>query len=409
MEAASINGLPLLLTVLAVVPVVLLGASCCDGRRNGHCAGSSLNISSMRDLRVGKTILLHAGFFKCLFLGTPHLIAMKRNATAPCSVDADGCSSSVSSSNGTLNALAGRPPFLFTCANGTSGRRFHAAARAAKPPKAGPPNIASQSLSSTLGLFPRAGTSPLHTAPSISQNRTAVVSLVAPQPDRAGDDGVKIKTRDPTNVSRRTAIKQSCDLGPGPQLKSGVLSQVHSSSTFGADVQPLRALRQHPVVHLLGWEATDGHSQLSDQGSNGHAAAIQPPTSRLVSSQMMQQHLSPISEAANASFSSRSFSRDVAYEGSGDDGCDIRDSALYTLSPSASQQDLQGPSHSHQSYSLASSCSMLPPQVHSPVQRQANPIFDAHNGDTLVQNMNELLADPAPMQVPCCSSILQSY
>jgi hypothetical protein len=320
---------------------------------------------------------------------------MNRNATMPSSIHAEGSSSSVGCSHSTMNSITGRPPFLFTSAKGPSGRQFHAAALAAKPPKVGPPDIASQSLSSTLGLFPRAGTSPLQNAPSLKHHRTASASSVAPESSKAGDDGVKIKTRDSTNFSRRAAVKQSCSYSPGTRIKAGTESFFRSSDTLESDVQPLRASSRRPDFFVSRFEDTDGRLHSSDQGSNGHSANIQPPSRRLVASQIIQQHLSPISEVANASISSGSFSHDIEVEAYGGDGSNIRDSALYTFSPLVSQRSSQ----SHADIYGNHSTSKLPLEILSPVQRQASPIFDAHRGDTLIQNMHEMLADPAPMQV----------
>ena len=321
---------------------------------------------------------------------------MQRSASVPTSINAESSSSSVGSSNGTRNSLAGRPPFLFTSGSGTSGRRFHAASRTANP-QAGPPAVASQSLSSTLGLFPRAGASPLHNVPSMSQYPATSASLVAPQPDRAAEAGVKIKTRDSTSINRRAAVKQSCYHDPGPRLKTGAVSQQRPLDTPEAAPQQLRASTKHPDFHLSSAEAADGYSHLFNHGATeGQTAVIQPRTTKLVASQMMQQHLSPISEVANASFSSGSLSRDVIYEGCSDDGSDVPNSAVRTMSPLESEQALARSRHDH---SLASSASNLPLQVPSPVQRQASPVFDAFNGDTLIQNMDDLIADPAPMQV----------
>jgi hypothetical protein len=226
----------------------------------------------------------------------------------------------------------------------------------------------------------------------MSQYRATSASLVAPQPDRAAEAGVKIKTRDSTSISRRAAVKQSCYRDPGPRL-----SQQRPLDTLEAAPQQLQASTKHPDFHLSSAEAADCYSRVSNHGATeGQTAAIQPRTTKLVALQMMQQHLSPISEVANASFSSGSLSRDVIYEGCSDDGSDVPYSAVRTMSPLENEQAL---ARSHHDHSMASSASNLPRQVPSPVQRQASPVFDAYNGDTLIQNIDDLLADPAPMQV----------
>ena len=106
-------------------------------------------------------------------------------------------------------------------------------------------------------------------------------------------------------------------------------------------------------------------------------------------------------------FSSSGFSRDAGYEGGSDDGCSIPDSELYTLSPPPSLHTghvsrVSGDSDQTSSRSAAS----IQLHARSPVQRQAAPVYNACNGDTMIQNMAAIIADPAPMQVRQFASML---
>lgn len=322
---------------------------------------------------------------------------MKRRTTTSASINAENSSSSTGSSNGQPTSLTGRPPFLSTSTTGTLGTRFHAASRIAHMQE-GQPASASQSLSSALGLFPRAGASPVHSNRLRSWQPTTAASLAAPQPDKAGDTNVKIKTRDPTSASRRAVMKQSSGLGPHNRVDS--MSELRRSNTLEATVQSLRSSAQHSDVHLLGSHATSTHLPSSHQCSSADAAASQPRTILSVaSSQIPQQHLSPISEVTNASFSSASCPREIGYEGSSDDIGHDHDSALYTLSPMASRQEAQVHASRDKNQLVSLSVANLQLQPLSPVQREAPSIFDAQNGDTLIENMDDLIADSAPMQV----------
>jgi len=236
---------------------------------------------------------------------------------------------------------------------------------------------------------------------STRQQQGAAHSQAAPQPDNPGGVHVKIKTRDSTSATRRAAVRQAgLDIG---QLNQVTVGQVRVSTTRNPNVQPLRTSLKRAEFHPLSAAATAIDPPLSHQSAyvdSASAPAIQPRTLKLFSSQLPQQQLSPISEVAHASFSSSGFSRDAGYEGGSDDGCSIPDSALYTLSPPPSLHTghvsrVSGDSGQTSSRSAASI------QLHalSPVQRQAAPVYDACNGDTMIQNMAAIIADPAPMQV----------
>ena len=92
------------------------------------------------------------------------------------------------------------------------------------------------------------------------------------------------------------------------------------------------------------------------------------------------QQLSPISEASNVSVSSSSFPRDSACDGSSDDG--------YVLTPLA-------PQHGAPARALAHPVANSSSHPVSAVQQQA----DAHSGGTMIENIYDLIADSAPMQV----------
>jgi hypothetical protein len=310
---------------------------------------------------------------------------MKRKTALSASANAENSSSSIGSSNSNSNSLTGRPPFLSNSITGNLGRRFHAASHIAH--REGQPALATQSLNSTLGLFPRAGASAVHNNDSRSWQLATADSVAAPQPDKVGDVHVKIKTRDATSMPRRTAVQQSSS--GSAHLKASSVSELRRPNTLEATVQSLRASAKVD---------TATHRQFSHDGS-ADAAARQPRTMSNVPSQMPQMHLSPISEVTNASFSSASFPREFVYDGSSDDGSNGHDSALYVRTSSASHQEVQAHPSSDQPQAVSRTAANFAHQPPSPVQREASPIHDALHGDTLIANMDALIADPAPMQV----------
>jgi hypothetical protein len=294
---------------------------------------------------------------------------MKRNATAPARIHSENSSSSIGSSTGTLNPLAGRPPFLSTSAHASSGRWFHKS----RPSEAQEGKLNTlQSLNSTLGFFPQAGASPVHSAPPRGLQP-------APQPDT-----VRIKTRDPTSVSRRAAVKQSVrDSGRNVQVNA--VSQSRASSTPESKARPSRASPKRSDAHDLSAEdlATRSGSFYRDSPAEC-AATTHPRTVQHMPSLLHPQQLSPISEASNVSVSSSGFPRDSTGDGSSDDG--------NVLTPLASQ-------HGAPERAVAHPVANSSPCPVSPVQQQASPLVDAHSGGTIIQNMYDLIADSAPMQV----------
>ena len=300
---------------------------------------------------------------------------MKRNATAPARMHSENSSSSIGSSTGTLNPLAGRPPFLSTSAHAPTGRWFHKS----RPSEAqeGQPNTL-QSLNSTLGFFPRAGASPVHNAPPRGLQPTPADAVRVPQPDT-----VRIKTRDPTSVSRRAAVKQSVR-DPGRNVQVNV-SQSRASSTLESKARPTRASPKRSDAHDLSAEdsATRSGSFYRDSPADC-AAATHPRSVQHMASLLHPQQLSPISEASNVSVLSSGFPRDSAGDGSSDDG--------NVLTPLASQHGAPARAFAHP-VANSSPCPV------SPVQQQAAPLVDAHSGGTIIENIYDLIADSAPMQV----------
>lgn len=307
---------------------------------------------------------------------------MKRQNAGSASVNTESSSSSVGSSNGAMNSLAGRPPFLSTSTTGTAGRRFHAASRPTHPQE-GQTSFASQSLNSTLGLFPRAGASPVHSNWSRCLQTNAAASVAAPQPDRAGDVHVRIKTRDPTSASRRAAVKQSS--GPGAHGKVGAACTPRGSNAAEGAGQwlPVRTRHEHDDGATLSSEATASYLPFTQQGSSPDSSAHHSRTFSLFSSLLPQQHLSPINETdlTNASLSSERVPREIGYDGCSDDSINGHVSALHALSPGVRRVD------------------HVPLQPVSPVQGEVAAALDAHNRDSVIQNMDELIADAAPMHV----------
>ena len=326
---------------------------------------------------------------------------MKRTAAAP-SISAENSLSSVGSSS---SAHAGRPPFLSSSSNGMLGRRFHAstASRTPAPQHAPLAATASQSLASTLGLFPRAGASPMPVPSNTRQQQGIADSQTAPQPD------VKIKTRDSTSASRRAAVRQSGGHDAGYGSKIAAAGQMRTSNSLNPHVQPLRSPK-HAELRTSGAAAAanDSLSPLQSPSADScSTVAIQPRALKAFSS---LQQLSPISEVGHASLSSSGFSRDaVGCDGGSDDGS-AHDSALYTLSPLLSLQTGQALAVSDNADQIVSrSAASMQLQSSSPVQRQAQPVFDACNGDTLILNMHALIAEPAPMLVLPRHSFLRVF
>jgi hypothetical protein len=292
---------------------------------------------------------------------------MKRNATAPARIHSESSSSSIGSSTGTLNPLASRPPFLSTSAHASSGRWFHKS----RPSEAqeGQPNTL-QSLNSTLGFFPRAGASPVHNAPPRGLQRTP-----------ADADTVRIKTRDPTSVSRRAAVKQSVrDSGRNVQVDA--LLQSRASSTLESKARPSRASpnRSNAADYLTAEDSATHSDSFYRDSFTDCAAATHPRSVQHMASLLHPQQLSPISEASNVSVSSSSFPRDSACDVSSDDG--------HVLTPLA-------PQHGAPARAFAHPVANSSPHPVSAVQQQA----DAHSGSTMIENIYDLIADSAPMQV----------
>jgi hypothetical protein len=121
----------------------------------------------------------------------------------------------------------------------------------------------------------------------------------------------------------------------------------------------------------------------TQQGSSPDTSAHHSRTFSLFSSLLPQQHLSPINETdlTNASLSSERVPREIGYDGCSDDSINGHVSALHALSPGVRRVD------------------HVPLQPVSPVQGEVAAALDAHNRDSVIQNMDELIADAAPMQV----------
>jgi hypothetical protein len=311
-----------------------------------------------------------------------HRYQMKRNASAPASAEGTFTSNSSVITKSGVKTIMGRPPFLSNSTT-SSATRFHAAARTTHHQEF-PPTVPSQSLSSALGLFPRAGASAVQVNLSGRQQLNEA-SQMAPRLEKACDV-VKIKTRDATSASRRAVVKQSVGQSVRQLSNVGDAPRLLHSRTAEVSMQPPRASEDHSAVGLA-------PTALNSRGcsSSDRLEVAEPRAAKLFSSQIFQC-LSPVEEVENAS---SSFSVDCEC----DEGGNFPDSTLYTLSPLAGQDTAPTRVFAGAHHAVSSSPKNMALQTASPVSRQAPPVFDAVTGSTLIQNMDLIIADAAPMQV----------
>ncbi len=223
----------------------------------------------------------------------------------------------------------------------------------------------------------------MHSNSSRRLQATAAASVAAPQPDRAGDVHVRIKTRDPTSASRRAAVKQSSGSYAHVEVGAACRSRGSNAAEGAGQWLPERTRHEHDDETTLSSEAAASYLPFSQQGSSPDTTAHHSRTFSLFSSALPQQHLSPINETdiTNASCSSERVPREIGYDGCSDDSINGHVSALQALSPGVRRVD-----HA-----------LLQPA--SPVQGEGTPAHNAHSRDGAIQNMHELIADAAPMQV----------